>query len=1124
MGQTTKPRRTACSLVAASVLFAAVPAILAGDDPSAETPADPAVIRGMVRDVEDLPVADAGIRVLRQDLSMESRDWHPRHWIPGVETRTGVDGRFQVQLPDGQAFKLRVTADGHPPLTLEEIPPGAAVNARLVPGHALTGTVVDLDGKALSGARVTACDRSALEFGRDSCATVETDTEGAFAFAQLPAGPTQLRAVAPGRAVSNVENVKLPPGPDVRPPVLVLRPGASVRGRVVDENDRAVSGARIWAGATTRAAGTLRGGSKWPDFTGDDGRFTLEGLPAEARYVVAAHRSDRAVARTDALTVEAGRNIEGIELAMPSPAVIKMRLIGEEEQPVDHIDLSVIPARGGGARERLDSRWIARDGDGRFTVRMPRVGTLDLLIEPDGFTDVERNGVDLAAGRTIDLGTIKVGRGMPIAGRVVDRDAQPISGATVRASWTAHERSRSRVVQSGDDGRFRIDGLGQTAVELEVEAIGFVTEMRDEVDPGELELEFRLDPTGRITGRVELEDGSGPPAFRVVVHREAQDDRSTGGDFPHEQRFPSGDGAYDVDNLSPGRYTVEARAADHAPGRATGVELESGGTATAETIVLEPGMVLRGKVLAADDDAPLLGARVEAMGSSGPVAELFRGTEGSSMTDAEGRFALDSLGPGAYRLHTEHAGFAPELTAAVLDPEWASDEVLIRLYRGGHVQGTVRDEQGQPMAEEKLVATKSLIQLEAAQYARTDGEGFYEIPRLSPGSYRVMRIRGNSMQTKTAVIREGEVTIVDFGESPRIRLRGTVLRHGQPLPGATLFFSEGGRSLTFETLKFAEADGAGLFEIGLDRPGAYRVIVGEAGAGMGASSVELLVPDEPEVRRDILLGGDGISGTILDPDGNPIIAANVSARREGTSFDDLSGMQIAETDPGGRYEINGLSPGLYRITVAAEGYRIGTLYPIEVVEGEAVGGVDLRLERGHTLQGTVIDAQGRGIHGAYVFAAPSGSFGAVDAMTAETDVNGAFRMTDPASGPIDLTAISSGWAPARLVGFVAPGAADAPGPVLQASAGGSLRVLVVGLDGLPRPGVTLVVRATPGFLASDVANLFQPPPPTDAAGRSRVTRLAPGTYEVGVPARGDVPAVVVVVSEGAETPVRVELP
>ncbi len=140
------------------------------------------------------------------------------------------------------------------------------------------------------------------------------------------------------------------------------------------------------------------------------------------------------------------------------------------------------------------------------------------------------------------------------------------------------------------------------------------------------------------------------------------------------------------------------------------------------------------------------------------------------------------------------------------------------------------------------------------------------------------------------------------------------------------------------------------------------------------------------------------------------------------------------------------------------------------------------------------------------------------------DYNDSIFPVDPDAAGTSAPAIGGAWAPARLTGVTPSDDPDGPGLILQTSPGGRLSVRVVDKDGLPRPGVTLAVRAVPAFLASEIAQLIKPPPPTDASGLALADHLAPGTYEISVPGVTDVVPSHVVVREGSESLTQLTLP
>jgi hypothetical protein len=365
---------------------------------------------------------------------------------------------------------------------------------------------------------------------------------------------------------------------------------------------------------------------------------------------------------------------------------------------------------------------------------------------------------------------------------------------------------------------------------------------------------------------------------------------------------------------------------------------------------------------------------------------------------------------------------------------------------------------------------------------------------------------------------------VDFGDEPGIQLSGTVRRGDTPLPGATVMFLPADRAVELGSIEMVEADGSGHYEVALDLPGTWQVAVRERHRPLlePGAPIQLVVPDEPRPIADIVIPTGTISGTVTGDDGAAVAGAAVSARLEGAPEDEWLGSTMAQTDAAGRYALAGVAPGGYRLTVIAPGFRSQTRGA--TLEGEGlVEGVDFRLERGRAIWGRVVDPHGAPIAQAGVLVAPAGGEPAA-AMPGETDRSGAFRVTAPVEGPLDVTVLAGGWAPLRVSGILPPERHDDPGLELRVGPGGGVRVRIVGATGEPLPGLRPVVRPVTPFAGSEYSFLFDPIPPTDTAGESLIQRLAPGAYEVRLAGRQDVAAVLATVLEGAESTVTLRLP
>ncbi len=297
--------------------------------------------------------------------------------------------------------------------------------------------------------------------------------------------------------------------------------------------------------------------------------------------------------------------------------------------------------------------------------------------------------------------------------------------------------------------------------------------------------------------------------------------------------------------------------------------------------------------------------------------------------------------------------------------------------------------------------------------------------------------------------------------------------------------------------------------IGISKPGFVPVQVMWDNAG---ARVAVPVPREHTVRLE---PASTIGGFVLDEQGQPIAGARVSLsipssgnQKPGEPRIDLGSFQT-RTDAEGRWKCE-LVPAkldMLSMTVEHSDYVLErhpfwrrTESPQVFVDLEASKAV-LVLKEGITLQGRVIDRDGRPIAGAQVRTTPP-----IRHAAATTDDRGRFELAHIAPGPIELAAQAKGYVPAQrkvAAGEAAPveirleaGRAITGRLVNQANrpiAGASLQ-LELGpsnrwvwptaqtdrdgrfrVEGVPIEGGTLVVRQGMNTLAQRV-----PPSPKDA--------------------------------------------
>jgi hypothetical protein len=290
----------------------------------------------------------------------------------------------------------------------------------------------------------------------------------------------------------------------------------------------------------------------------------------------------------------------------------------------------------------------------------------------------------------------------------------------------------------------------------------------------------------------------------------------------------------------------------------------------------------------------------------------------------------------------------------------------------------------------------------------------------------------------------------------------------------------------------------------------------------GGSQATVVVPDSPTATIDVALKSGAITGRVIDPDGKPVSGAYLIARLDGPTG--TGGAGSAQSAADGSFTIEGVDDGTYRLTANAQGYATAEAYPVKVAPEEATAPVELRLEKGRTLRGRVVDPRGNGIEGAFVYFAPSGVV-QTTSFPASTDVNGTFVLTLPGTGSYDIAADAAGLAPAVARGVVPPSEDDGqPVVTLPLTPGGRLRVQVVLKEGGPAVGATVFAQANPPYLGSDTRRFMNLPQPTGADGATLLTGLAPGGYKLTVMMGSRNAEVQAQAAEGSESVVQVTLP
>jgi peroxiredoxin/uncharacterized GH25 family protein len=287
-------------------------------------------------------------------------------------------------------------------------------------------------------------------------------------------------------------------------------------------------------------------------------------------------------------------------------------------------------------------------------------------------------------------------------------------------------------------------------------------------------------------------------------------------------------------------------------------------------MVLKKGLTVRGRVLAADG-RPVAGADV-AQG-----ADRFGSHYPETKTDDEGAFRFVGARPGEMILTVRAKGFAPDLRRVVVTKDLPPVE--FRLGPGRVIRGRVVDGQGKPVAGAFVAADTWRGYRSLMWRVDTGKDGRFRWEEAPADEVLCDLGQVGHMSIRHKPLRPSDEEVVITMIRP-LRVRGTVVDAGTGRPVESFSVLPGidweNNPNTYWERQSAARGHAGQYEIafGEPRPG-HRVRV-EAEGYLPAVS-RAFKDDEGEAVFDIkLTRGEGVTGTVLSPDGKPLAGVTVA--------------------------------------------------------------------------------------------------------------------------------------------------------------------------------------------------------------------------------------------------------
>lgn len=348
-------------------------------------------------------------------------------------------------------------------------------------------------------------------------------------------------------------------------------------------------------------------------------------------------------------------------------------------------------------------------------------------------------------------------------------------------------------------------------------------------------------------------------------------------------------------------------------------------------------------------------------------------------TDSEGAFAVNTLAPGGYVIHTARTEGVSAATVTLM-ARGSAGEVTLRLAPGRKVSGAVLDWQGRAVKGAHVFALAPQATNPAlAPYrylpAITAADGSFLFPSLPAIETSFLAVADELAPT---LIRESEQPVGEGQSPPPLRF---TLGKGARLAGY-LTEAETARPADKTALVVTESEfgmeryrryttGAASFLFENLRPGNYNVTVESPRYSLQQYPFTIEVRDGMGNLDVRVVRAGRIKGRVLHEGGRegvPGVRIVATAQDRTDSHDTVTG-------PSGYYALEGLSPGIWIIEAEDPhgDFAIRGEPRIEVLSGRAIDGPEYTMKRGATISGRVVDAEGRPVVGANVFFSLTGA-------------------------------------------------------------------------------------------------------------------------------------------------------
>jgi large repetitive protein len=885
---------------------------------------DPMVrFNGRVLDESNHPVEGARVGVIINSRRSSLAPQPPSGNQPVSAGVTKRNGEFELFVAaEEESITLVALMRGYAPsrlgpLSVRADPPPKRSLVRLVRGLEATGQVVDEDGMAIRGAKISAHRLRVREttLGLEDVEPQATSgPDGRFILRGLENGLYELTLTC-ARYATNSSEVEIEAKRTNRFVPIVLLREVEIKGRIVSTQSQPVSGAHI--------LGIVPDVSKNETISGTSGEFTLHGFASGAQVALSGTAAGYEPADT---IVRAPDN--AVVLVLKQHGLLRGRVEDSE---------TGAPLHEFRIRVAFGKAVSFRSEDGTFELKDLPSGRSTIVAQASGYQEAELTQTEIRVGEATEGVVFSLVRGLELTGRVVDtKTGARLPNITVSYRVTSREEpppwafdSNSQITDS--DGTFKFDGLPKDKVTLIAGAPGYAETRRIVVTGEEGFVEIKLPKASSVVGRVVGSDASTPlPGSKVRLW--SYSNRS-GISVPAD-----GNGAFSFEGLATGRYRLTAESSfGQSPPQEIVLESES---QTRVDLIIKEGGTIRGKIMGLVP-SELTVVQVVAQGQEG-----FRSM---ALTNPDGNYTIRGVPVGWVKV-TAQSSSNRFISKSIELQQGVMDVALdIEFPRGSRLSGRVTSG-GQPVANRSVSALSSVAD-SAAAFAQTDASGMYAIEGLSEGNYLVTLSGGGAKSLRISGDTVFDIEISSLSVSGRVLESNTA----KPLSGVTVQVWRG--SLAVDATS-PVTDSQGRFSIGGLEPGQYQLTAHRPGFRVAAQSFSVpliseLVLDLTAAESTSIHVRDGITGLALR-------ALTVDVFSDSQFFH----LNI-QLDESGNGELPQLPAGRYKLVVSSRGYAsqsvIGWTVPSSPLELVFTPGGRLEIDVDSVHSGakaSLVDARG----------------------------------------------------------------------------------------------------------------------------------------------------------------------